>query len=1123
MSGSYSKTDFERLIRESLNDEAALAAIDLQLQKLATFPWAKTLRLRVVNLRRQALGRARSDGDRRTTVDGGELSLPRSSGRPLYRYRVSDEDFQRLEAHIRSHRQRMSGFRSRQDSAAFVLWSAEWFRRCFTGRKRRWQDLGDRLNLALSQAEWRSIADEGLTYWGISPLRFNGMRHRLLSLARQGGFPVAAVEASGGWAARYLQQLVGLLLGVDEPTTGRAFDEAEGLQHLLPETWRFEDFYLVSADLALAVVQLRREAEQNGAISGLPVSVWLDANRPDWLDDLPLAVDSEAGRQLIDGLLKTERSQTAGGSSGVARLLVRAGDVWRQKLLFRLDGRLDGSALGGLHENWSRLRMYPGGGLARHLTGELAIVEPDESGAWQARSRTSSAIVDLAFAVAADVEFHGGGERIGSRLTLPGGEAVHSQMLVLRPRDGGESECDPVDLQLIGTRSGGYAADVLFIVLPSTWKIESTEFDDDFTSDHVGALDDGRMLWRIRGVAYISSDHGDRYLVRTGQNQQDRDTLVIDGVVPTELDCDDHWPVVLGRPSFYIEERRNRRIPGADEVWWRPLGSKSWKPVQNAVLLGLCEVCWRDGTTKIIRDRAVYVFLPDTFSLTVRRVGRSVEILVGDWPGTVSVRHGVATAEPGTWRLLGTAAHQPRVAVTLQAAGVTAATITRKLPSNAAICRWDGTPVAPRQTLSLHELSGFVALADGQCRMRAELRDRYEHRIGQGELDWGFDSDLPLSAVRDDIAALLRPLGDLDASVRLSVSEGHEEHWDIREFNTRLTPEPRGLVPTKLVVADDVRVVGRALHHPEIEKDFGEYGRDVASGCRPIELPRLKGSWLIYLRDDQRVHTRPFLLVGEHIEEMPAGFLGKAMAIADRNERLEAVAGVLSSCRSPEIGPRILDEIIALAASLDGLPPSTFDVFTLLPRFPEVAIRLLFQSDEQQLQNLIDLESGLPFAWACLPRSEWSNVAKARLELILDALPQTIPESSRTTLAHEAILTLGRRIAASEPALSAIVGTSSTLARIQDVAQAFMQRAHDRADRYGKSPFRPQMNSVFPTWDFDEAFWRALDAPCAAAFAALGRIVLSDEQVRCVKDIAWRHPRYFADAYAAILSEHPNG
>jgi hypothetical protein len=36
-------------------------------------------------------------------------------------------------------------------------------------------------------------------------------------------------------------------------------------------------------------------------------------------------------------------------------------------------------------------------------------------------------------------------------------------------------------------------------------------------------------------------------------------------------------------------------------------------------------------------------------------------------------------------------------------------------------------------------------------------------------------------------------------------------------------------------------------------------------------------------------------------------------------------------------------------------------------------------------------------------------------------------------------------------------------------------------------------------------------------------IVLDDTQLRCVKEVARRHPRYFLDAYSAILKEPPVG
>ena len=112
-----------------------------------------------------------------------------------------------------------------------------------------------------------------------------------------------------------------------------------------------------------------------------------------------------------------------------------------------------------------------------------------------------------------------------------------------------------------------------------------------------------------------------------------------------------------------------------------------------------------------------------------------------------------------------------------------------------------------------------------------------------------------------------------------------------------------------------------------------------------------------------------------------------------------------------------------------------------------------------------------------------------------------------------------RAISGWEPELAPLLDLAPQTAKLAEIAQSFVQRAHDRALGFGDSPFRGDMSARLPDWPFMPDFYRALDAPCAAALSAKGLVRLSELQMRCVKDVARRHPRYFLEAYAAFFKE----
>jgi hypothetical protein len=244
------------------------------------------------------------------------------------------------------------------------------------------------------------------------------------------------------------------------------------------------------------------------------------------------------------------------------------------------------------------------------------------------------------------------------------------------------------------------------------------------------------------------------------------------------------------------------------------------------------------------------------------------------------------------------------------------------------------------------------------------------------------------------------------------------------------------------------------------------------------------------------------------------------MAIPARFERMVALEALCEEAKAPsERGGVLIRAIINLASGLGRMPPSTFDIFQLVTGRPLLAARLLFEAGGQDLPALVALDAGLPFAWPLIAKRHWEHAAELRFDALLAALPETI--SDRLALAAGAIATTRARIVALEPGIAPLLNQPSPDVSITQAAQTFMQRAHDRAGDFASSPFRPQLIDHLPNWVFNDRYWRALDAPCAAARAAREEISLNAPQLRCIKDIARRYPRYFLEAFTAILKEPP--
>lgn len=1106
--GVTNKTTAGR-IEDAQHDPIELGRIADELQGVPGAEAAR-LRLHAVILRT----RAKTDSSAVVSLPAwlSDLGLPSIDGRPLHRYRLSDDGFARLERNLCARASSLRFAPGPILAASFVLWAAEWFRRRYDGKGLRWENLGKVLGFHAEPHEWRRLADLGLRHWRIPELRINGVRYRLAAIARQGGFPLAAIEGQGsGWAPRFLGNLVGRLLGETDQTLAVADELAAVLMELVPETWRNAEIRLVSAELAVEVVRLRSEAIEAGLTDGAQASDWLDLHREGWRDDLPIGISGAVGRALLDGLMRAPVLHGGAGAVRVDRRLSLSRVGRRESVALTMDGELrdeGGAAIArNLGDTWNRLRLAPSGNFAQYATGELATAEADDAGCWTARSSLARMVFDVPPEVAVSAELRGAGQRVGRPFVLPGGQAVTAAVRVyaIDPQADGKG-----DFVLLGVGSGGYRPAQLLVDLNADW--ECAAHGDGAT---VSTVPDGasrtRVLWAVEGGAIATSPRGDRYLVRAGQKADTRDRLILTGQeASVRVQMDESLPVFLGVPDLRLCEGRRDRAANPDELWWRPLGTRQWLVGVTAANVGGCEFAWRDSTTGHIRALAAAVILPVGFAVERRRGTEWTNVSVTGWEGRVEIDGGMRTSSG--WRF--PARGGARSTCTIRLLGSSAPLIfVVSLPHLAWIHEWSEGPMERDAQVSLSTIQRYVARTEGRCELLADLLDRNRRPVAQASTSWWVDGELPLSTIRDDIAALLRPHADLDAVVRLNFNDSQDNFWYVSEFDHVLEKAGRGWTPSRAVVDIESRIVGRALHAPAVERDFGPFGLAESLNHRPFQLPALYGDWIAYLRVADKVLSRPRFIRGYDMVNSPNTPLAKAMAVGEPDARREALYAVIDKGLSEPIEGRVVVRaVIDLAISLRGLPPSTFDVLQLIPERPLLAARMLYQAGPDELEAIMRLAEGLPLAWHLVPEKCWSAAEEAHASYLFDTIPD------QPMVIAEIIGGRRKAIAEREPAIAGLLHQSLQQQPLVEAANAFLNRSDDRIQPVF-NPLRPDHAAVLPHWLVDEGFWRALDAPVAAALSVKSRIVLTLPQITCIKNVARRHPRWFRDGFRSAILE----
>lgn len=1036
------------------------------------------------------------------------LGLPRPSGLPLYRYKLAPGTFERIERKLSTGLQ--SELQHPTLAPAFVLWAADWFRRSYQGGLQRWADIENALGLRLPQDVWRDLTDKGFRVWKIEPLITNHGNQRLSNLARHGGFPAAAMANGASWPRKFLERVIGELLGSDAQDIGSAVVTCERNEYLLPPIWRSPEMYAICGELALKIVELRAFADKEGPADDRPYSARLDEAYEDWRDELPMTLDGAAAA-LIDTLLEAKKL-SGSGSIRIARVMSGDGEDWRECLEFHLDGRWDDKDQLLSPEHHSRIFLQASDGLADRISGRLAYLEHEDANRWIARPMRSEAAIAFPFELPVTAEFHARGDRLTRSFVLPGGKPVGAGLRVFERR--GTDDQRPA-FALIGQGSGGFRAEPVFIDAPQDWALRGKDGNAEIEVEDF-AFAPGRCLYRCAGTIIAQKSNGDRFLIRTGQSADRKDRLSVIADAVSGLQTPDGEQLYKHPLHAQVSDGVSRRVASRGEVRWRIAGDREWREDLDAAGPGLCEFAWLDGSTGHVRDRLTAFVLPAGFALTQQNNGTFAEIELNGWDGESAL--GAETpCSRHSWRIR---IDPPRRALlTLRLAPVLAPAFDLVVPvrSREWLTTWGGDLLPRDAILGLADLRDAVARVPSTSTLLGEVR---QHAGAALEASWRIDSELGLSALRTDIAALMRPLG-IDAQVRLDFHNGSNDHWYVTEFGNALEREPNGgLRPKTAIVGEDVKVCGRSLGAPEKELEFGSYdGLQSGLGGQVIHLPRLQGDWLVYLREGSRVLTRPKFIAGDPDHVVPQHRLGRAMAqpLELAREDLQSLVSEVAQDPTTTEANQIIHAVLKLALSLDGLPPQTFEIFGQFERAGALAPLLLYRCEEQHLSTILELFDGLCSSLVLLPYGAWDAAFQAQGHYLVSRLDD--PKWAITRLTERQ-----NEIAARAPQLTPLICRDFSPVTWEEVRSHFTGHTSEgiSTDAAGFNPFRPAFRDLLQQENFVESLMRVLDAPFAAALAAKGRITLDKIQILTVKDVERRHPAYFAKAYGYALTELKN-
>ncbi len=232
--------------------------------------------------------------------------VEKPDGRPLYQYRITDEEFEMLRSALSDITDQAginNALKYSLFSSAFVIYGAEWWRRHYSGNW-RWEDIfrsfgADVSQLAPNQRGY--LVETGLRRWKRKVRTTNNYRNFLGSVAIEGGLPLKQMVKASGWLHSTLGQITRrfVKLGEDGFEPGYVVRQ---YAHYFPQTYRREEVYEILGDMVSAAVSLKKTYD---LISKDDPILWLNRNVPEWREQFPLPVDDDAGNVILTEMVRT--------------------------------------------------------------------------------------------------------------------------------------------------------------------------------------------------------------------------------------------------------------------------------------------------------------------------------------------------------------------------------------------------------------------------------------------------------------------------------------------------------------------------------------------------------------------------------------------------------------------------------------------------------------------------------------------------------------------------------------------------------------------------------------------------------------------------------------------------
>lgn len=226
--------------------------------------------------------------------------LQRPDARPLYAYKVTDEEYGQLKDLLCGAdygRKCPAGF-----CAIWLIFASEWWKRDYTGGAWAWSPLFAASAMhepdQFAKQDW---VESATAYWKLADVITLGKKH-IGKVVVNGGLPLKLIKDAGGGLPRLLRTvLVDISKSGVVPSPAHILLEVEAHKHRLPKSYQQKLVYTLLAETLMVAAELKNLCANHQDED--PIR-FLDNKHPGWLDRFPLSMDGDAAHKLFSGLIE---------------------------------------------------------------------------------------------------------------------------------------------------------------------------------------------------------------------------------------------------------------------------------------------------------------------------------------------------------------------------------------------------------------------------------------------------------------------------------------------------------------------------------------------------------------------------------------------------------------------------------------------------------------------------------------------------------------------------------------------------------------------------------------------------------------------------------------------------